>query len=180
MMRACNLLLNKLDHLKFRYTLWKYVEPADNLIDIGCGETKQQFVTARRTLGIDPVCPKDIKHIDSFVQGDWSTALEWMDKMLFDTVLLADVIEHLNYPEAKRLLEETENQFVKQIVVFTPYGMLYQEDGEYNTHRSGWLPSDFGKDWQVFVFPHFHWCDFKGNEYTEPKGAILAIYTKPR
>lgn len=181
-MRTYNLFLNKLDHLKFRYTLWRYVKPAGTVVNIGCGGKKQDYVNARKVIGIDPVYPKSIEHLDEFIIGTWGSERVLLEKMFPDTVILVDVVEHLDHEIALKLLDHTKWCVKKQIVLFTPYGFLEQNDTEnyWNTHRSAWYPQDFGKGWQVFVFPHFHWCDFKGNEYPEPKGAILAIYTKPR
>lgn len=162
---------NKLDHLRFRLDTAR-LEPADRLLDIGCGDHPTTFpvVTGIHFLA-DPVLGR----------GDWEYCVaklrryynNWFKRI--DTVALIDVIEHLEKPEALRLLRETE-ALVPRIIVFTPLGFLPQDDGPFNTHRSGWMPEDFGDGWTVTVYPHYHWCDFKGNVFDHPHGAMLAVY----
>lgn len=183
-MNVINLFLNKLDHLKFKLVAMAYIDPVNRTIDIGCGNHPQQFIKARWAVGVDPVRPRDLLSggLTGYIQGDWQYAIDFMrePRLKYDTAVLMGIVEHLPKEESVRLLRETEKVVAHQIVVFTPLGFMEQDAGEhdYNTHRSGWYPQDFGNGWRVFVFHHFHWCDFNGVVYDEPKGAILAIYTK--
>jgi len=90
-----------------------------------------------------------------------------------------DVIEHLPKSEACHLLTETQKH-TKQMIVFTPRGFMHQNDGIWNTHRSGWVESDFGECWSVYVIPRFHTVDFKCNRLNRPVDAIVAAYNSEK
>lgn len=174
-----DLLRNKLDHLKFRIICSRF-RPADTLMDIGCGNRPQTVIRVRkRHYAIDPMVTPDRPEPSPVVRlkGDWKDALQRARENPPDCLTLMDVIEHLPKEEGRALLRETE-LLVNRIIVFTPLGFLAQEDGEWNTHRSGWQPEDFGDNWTVHVFPHFHWCDFRGTVFDRPRGALLAVFDK--
>jgi hypothetical protein len=175
MTNPINLLRNKIDHI--RYWLVLYFEPVDTLMDIGCGNHPVDFMEVTgRHYTVDPEKNPGEKYWH--INGTWQyPAMNFIKSSLIHTVTLMDVVEHLEKAEAQHLLKETQKH-VKQIVVFTPLGFMEQEDGTWNSHRSGWMPEDFGEGWTVQVFPHFHWCDFKGRVFPEPKGAILAVWRK--
>ncbi len=175
-----HLLKNKYDHVRYRILCLQF-RPVDVLMDIGCGKRPQDIVPVRKThYAIDPMVgeteggsrPPLVR-----VSGDWAMALQLARENRVDCVTLMDVIEHLPKEEGHRLLAETE-RLVPQIIVFTPLGFLEQEDGVWNTHRSGWEPGDFGPGWTVYTFPNFHWCDFRAVVYDKPRGALLAVYRR--
>lgn len=89
------------------------------------------------------------------------------------TVLLLDVIEHLEKPRGERLRDLLEE--FEQAIIFTPLGFVEQTTdnwglhGEYwQTHRSGWKPKDFA-NWQVEIWPTFF------IERSSVTGALLAL-----
>lgn len=173
------LLRNKLDHLRFRIILMGF-DSVETLMDIGCGNNPQKFIEVTRMhYTVDPAICKSTVGDYIHLTDTWETALKLIPKNYIDTVVLMDVVEHLEKKEALRLLEETK-LYANQIVVFTPLGFLEQNDTEnpWNCHRSAWHTEDFGEGWTVEVFPHFHWCDFKGKVFDKPKGAILAVWRK--
>ena len=168
-MNLIYLALNKWDHFRFWMECRK-LSRCDLVVDIGCGERRQTLVKSDRYKGFDPVTTG---------QG-WEEANNYLhDVKKYTrqsvTVTLLDVVEHLPKQDSLHLLVQTLKAS-DRIVVFTPYGFLKQNDGEYNTHQSGWYPEDF-KGWDVTVFPYYHWCDFQGVVFDKPKGAILAVYT---
>lgn len=169
--------LNKYDHIRFRHALRQF-KPVDYLMDIGSGNNPQTFIKVnKRHYTVDPV-PQDNGDKYWHINGTWEhPAMNFMKNNQIDCVVLMDVIEHLDRKEAMGLLYETE-KLVKQIIVFTPLGFMEQNDTEnpWNTHRSGWTPEDFGDGWTIQIFPHFHWCDFKGRVYPKPWPAMLAVY----
>ena len=175
-MRIVNLFLNKLDHLLFWIALHQF-EPVETLMDIGCGNNPQKFIEVyRRHITVDPAFSK-LPGMYFHINGTWQNAgMDYLKNHWVDTVVLMDVVEHLEKKEAVRLLKETQKH-IKQIVVFTPLGFMEQDDKEnhWNCHKSAWYPQDF-PGWRVEVFEHFHWCDFKGRELPEPNGAILAVW----
>ena len=175
MVDIMNLFLNKVDHAWYRLLLSNF-SPVDTLMDIGCGNHPQDFIkVTKRHYTVDPAVIPDGNFFH--INGTWEyPAMGFMRNNDIHTVVLMDVIEHLDKTKAQTLLAHTRD-LVQQIVVFTPLGFMPQEDGEWNTHRSGWYESDF-KGWQTCIFPYFHWCDFKGEIYPKPFTAILAIWKR--
>jgi len=144
------------------------------VVDIGCGKTKLDYVTYDTLYRIDPTMEVETKYD---MQGTWIDAVIRMRTTNVDCVFLMDVIEHLSKSQASDLLQLTE-LYSKQIVVFTPLGFMTQEDGVWNTHKSGWFQHDFKDRWTSWVIPNFHVIDFKGNKLDKPVDGLLAIYTK--
>jgi len=162
-----------------RHALTFMREPAD-LIDVGVGIRPQPFFPQARAICIEP-------HHE---YADWleargfqvrrGTALECLPALpMVDTVMMLDVIEHMERPEAERVLVLAKERARHQVVVFTPLGFRTQEYGPgerdawgmngtfWQTHRSGWEPQDF-PGWQTFVDPNF---SSKG-------GAFVALWTR--
>jgi len=177
---------------KLKRTIQKNVDQPTVLFDIGCGDRPQEFIQASNYLVLaDPQTKEETviheRIIDSPCltiykrKADWAESLnliEWVSGGFDITVCLMDVIEHLEKPTARFLLEKTE-KIADQIVIFTPLGFMPQQDGEFNSHRSGWVPEDFARDgWKVWIFKNFHHVDFKGRELTTPHSAMLAVYKK--
>lgn len=169
------------------YLIKKNVTSYQMVMDIGSGKNHQQFVDAAITICVDPTydtTDQDIikgEILESGIhriKGDWNLAIKIMKQEYVDAVFLIDVIEHLEKYRALPLLKETESLVKKHIVIFTPYGYMPQEDGEWNSHRSGWTEADFGDGWKTWVFKDFHTVDFKNNKLQEPVSALLAIYSK--
>jgi hypothetical protein len=183
-MNIKNLILNKLDHCKFWFISKKF-SSVNYVMDIGCGNRPQTLVVANIIhYLIDPSNIFTINYWKSpfyHIKGTWSDAIDMIIRYnyVIDCIVLIDVIEHLEKEEGLRLLYETE-KLVNQIVIFTPLGFMEQNDIDnmWNVHKSGWYPSDFGDRWKIYIFPNFHWCDFKGKILSKPHGAFLAVYNK--
>lgn len=118
---------------------------------------------------------------------DWSNSIDGLADNSVDSVYLIDVIEHLPKDEGAELLKRTERIVRKQIVIFTPLGMVKQEtlDGgkdawglngaEYQEHKSGWLPEDFDDSWNIYACKDFHITNNIGKKLEKPFGAFWAI-----
>lgn len=167
---------------------------AHTLLDIGPGIRPQ-------TLGTDPVihicaepCVEYAERLISehpalvVLNCTWADALELLPPASVDTVLLMDVIEHLEKAEGQRLLDATVRLARGQVVVMTPYGFMPQGDDEdtdawglggtdWQVHRSGWLPEEF-PGWEIVECRDFHTHDAYGRELDEPFGAFFAILDK--
>jgi hypothetical protein len=157
-----------------RWTIESSIHKSNIVMDIGCGQTKIDYVPYDKLYRIDPTITIESEYD---IKGTWEDAIEILKRVNVDCVFLMDVVEHLEKEEAIRLLKQTE-LYARYIVVFTPLGFMEQNDGEWNTHRSGWLPEDFGKGWVCFDLPWFHTVDFKNNPLPQSHGAILAVYTR--
>ena len=65
------------------------------------------------------------------------------------------MIEHMDKPDAPRVIELAQRAATRQVVIYTPLGFMEQTTdawglgGDYwETHRSGWLPEELG-DWRT-------------------------------
>jgi hypothetical protein len=104
----------------------------------------------------------------------------------FDAIVLTDVIEHLDKNDGLELIKEVERVSSSTVAIFTPLGFMPQhfssaEDAwgfsevELQTHRSGWLPEDFGSEWIFHIVERCHLAD-DGEEF----GAMWAVYQRKR
>src|SRR4030042_5900547 len=188
--------LNKISRIYYDIITKLYIKNATAILDIGCGTRPQQFIKPTIHCCVDPYKPylekinKTTDRIWIMINGDWSYAInDSMIKSEIDSVFLLDVIEHLDKEESIKLLKETEKLVREQIIIYTPMGFFEQKetpDGkdawgmngtEFQKHKSGWYPSDFGEGWTVWVIPYAHIVDSL-NQSIKPSSAILAIYNK--
>jgi hypothetical protein len=164
---------------RMHYIIKRNVKNRRVIMDIGCWNKPQTIILAKEQHYL--IDPQEQAEQRSFpyiqIVGTWKNSIPLMQMISVDVVFLIDVIEHLEKEEALHLLHETE-KYTKQIVVFTPLGFMPQEDGQWNTHKSGWMPEDFGTGWKVWTFPKFHHIDFNGRTLPIPYGAILALYRR--
>ncbi|MEO5616692.1 MAG: hypothetical protein ABIS67_02895, partial [Candidatus Eisenbacteria bacterium] len=75
----------------------------------------------------------------------------------YELAMFIDVIEHLEKPDAWGFLAKLTRR-AKKVLITTPWGFRPQEIAgmPWETHRSGWYPWEFGRDYQVHrwsVFP---------------------------
>lgn len=120
-------------------------------------------------------------------QGDWLDCVSVLECNSVDSVYLIDVIEHLPKEDGEKLLKITEKIAKKQIVIFTPLGLVEQETlkggkdawglsgAEYQEHKSGWMPEDFDETWDVYACKNFHTSNNIGEKIEKPFGAFWAI-----
>lgn len=150
------------------------------VVDVGCGIRPCPVFPCDEFVCIEP------HHEYRDVLRDWRgprgavvTIIDGMADKLRDqprantTVLLLDVIEHMERVDGERIRDLAEE--FEHAVVFTPLGWHEQGDqnpdpwgyqgGKWQKHRSAWMPADFPrwktKAWEV-------WHAHKG-------GAFLAI-----
>jgi len=144
--------------------MWQGIDIADmanraaygsnSLLDLGCGTGQSSSLfTIPAKVGVDGFEKYSFEYIKNsggeFVKGDLRKISEMFPSKTFDTVVAWDVIEHLIKDEGIKLLTDMERIAIKQVIVFTPFGMYEQNDdplgenNEFNIHRSGWMPEDF-------------------------------------
>ncbi|MFL6334919.1 MAG: methyltransferase domain-containing protein [Pyrinomonadaceae bacterium] len=173
------------------------VEDVEVVLDIGPGIRPQTFVKqpylhicvdahrpylerVKREAGDDP------RYV--FINSTWNQALPMLPDKSVDTVFALDFIEHLEKEDGLNLLREAERVARRQVVIYTPHGFFPQsyddpekpdrwgmDGGYWQTHRSGWLPEDFGEGWEVIIAPDFITVDEEEHVMDEPMGAIWAI-----
>lgn len=160
------------------------------VLDIGPGIRPQTLVSGFLHVCVEPYRPYaellSREHPDYVVLNcTWSQALKLLPSDSVDTVVLLDVIEHLEKPEGARLLEQTIRLARSQVVVYTPLGFMPQGENEpkdawgmdgtdWQVHRSGWSPEDF-PDWDILACERYHLQDAYGRQLEEPHGAFFAI-----
>lgn len=166
------------------------------VLDVGCGIMPQKYVCPLVHICCEPfgqyvdvLREKVAKECDrSYVilHATWAEAVRMFPPRSVDAVFLVDVIEHLEKEEAKALLRATVEMAREKVAVFTPLGFLPQhhpdgkdawglDGGEWQEHRSGWQPEDFGDAWEIYAARSFHDTDSQGRVFVAPYGAFWAI-----
>jgi hypothetical protein len=164
----------------------------DVVLDIGCGIRPFSIFKPKVHLMAEP-WDQYVPYLQSRFQAEAGAVplrltvphdLRLLPDKSVDSVFMLDLIEHLEKDDGRAVLAEAERVARRQIAVFTPYGFLEQHyapgdrDGwgldniSLQTHRSGWLPEDFGEDWEFLVCDGYH-----GNKEF---GAFYAIKTIER
>lgn len=178
-----------------REALDKFIA-VESILDIGCGIMGNLLFYAPIYYGCDPceeyinVLKDKIKDKDDRIyivdKMGWQDVVQEFPKRSVDTVLLIDVIEHLDKKTGERLLKETEQIARQQIIIFTPLDYIEQKriDGkdawglggaDYQEHKSVWKPDDFGDGWECLVCEDFHEYNNIGEKLAVPVGAFFAI-----
>jgi len=179
------------------------VDPVESVMDIGCGIRPQPYILAKGThYLVDPHGPYLDRAAADWPHGtqprcwtiiaDWRRAVEITAPDSVDIVFLLDVIEHLPKEEGRELLERTIPIARKQVVVFSPLGLLPQAALEgsdqwgfstganaLQAHRSGWTPFDLDERWGFLLSREFHRHDHAQNALPcGPFDAWWGILTK--
>lgn len=177
-------------------TACRALKPVERLVDIGCGI--QPYTGVKATTHI--CCEPYKEYVDILkvrypqlipLNMGWEEATKYIPHKSVDTVILVDVIEHLEKEIGMDLLVKTLPLVKQQFAIFTPLGFFEQthpdgidawglHGGDWQTHRSGWLPEDFpeseGGAWDFYICPDFHKVNNRGEILTPPKGAFWAIW----
>lgn len=173
------------------------IKESDVLLDIGTGIQPRDFVKTNIYLCCEPFGEYVEKLREStkghsssafvLLRTDWKGVLNVLPDRSVDTILLIDVIEHLEKKDGELLLAETLKKAKKQVVIFTPLGFVQQHvrpDGtdawglngaDWQEHRSGWLPDEFDASWKILACKEYHFHDNLGNAFPKPEGAFWAI-----
>lgn len=178
-----------------------YIIKTDVVLDIGCGIHPQVLFEPLVYICIEPFSeyreilkpyfPYHKSHF-VFLREDAIKSLQVLDDNSVDTIFMLDVIEHLEKEEGLILLKEADRVARTQIIVYTPLGFYPQHydesivyDGwglkgaKFQEHKSGWLPKDFGNEWDFFICVDGHEAYYpeekaRGKRYS----ALTAIKTK--
>lgn len=143
----------------------------ETLADIGCGLRPVDWLTTKRHVCVDAFAPYVKRLSEAGREAIVSTAEQFLAAVtpgVYDAIYLLDVIEHMEKPVGKRVIELAVMAQPKQVVIYTPLGYVEQVKdawelgGEHwQRHRSGWTPADF---------PGFFSTEYRGD-------AFFAIWT---
>ncbi len=138
-------------------------ESPRSVLDVGAGWGKYGLL-AREVAPVERIDAVDVNAprypvYDHVYLGDVARleAVLPPDAPRYDLALFLDVIEHFDKPAGWAALEGIARR-AKRVLVTTPWGFRAQEIAgqPYETHRSGWLPWEFGQRFAVHrwrVFP---------------------------
>lgn len=157
----------------------------DTVLDVGSAYAPQAYVPygrcdclephpiyidlLRRDYGSDPRIS-----ISQLTWKEWYNAVDDPDD-LYDCVTGFDVIEHMTKEDGLTFLRQAKMVARKQVIVHTPLGFYPQNYDDplrllggrpglhWQTHKSGWLPEDFGPDWDIVFANNAYRNDGNGN-----------------
>jgi hypothetical protein len=174
----------------------KLIRPVDVVLDIGPGILPQTYFEAQHHILCEPF-PEYVETLKQRFQDSpqytilpmtGQAALSGMSRKSVDSIFLLDVLEHLEKEDGLQLLAECERVARQQIIIFTPLGFMAQNyqsgdtdgwgmhGGEWQMHRSGWIPDDFDHSWNIVACQQFHTVNGKGEPFDPPFGAFWAIW----
>ncbi len=131
------------------------------VLDIGPGIRPMQWYKPPRHICIDPYMPYVEILIKAGYEAWCSTGANGIVHAArnpfaaklhqpIGAIYLLDVIEHMEIQEARTTIARARYIATRQVVLYTPYGFVEQTHDkwglggeEWQTHRSGWLPTDF-------------------------------------
>jgi hypothetical protein len=175
------------------------IKNTSTVLDIGCGIRPQTFITPIVHICAEPfeqyaekiqeISNKCIDRNYIIIKSTWEETIKLIPENSVDSIFILDVIEHIEKSAGEKLLKATEKIAKKQIIIFTPLGFLPQENagkkdawgldgGDWQEHKSGWLPDDFDSSWEIYASKEYHCFDNNGIKYEKPYGAFYAIKTK--
>jgi hypothetical protein len=175
------------------------IKSTNTILDIGCGIRPQPFINPIVHICAEPfeqyveqlqeIAKNNLDRNYIIIKSTWDGIIELLPENSVDTIFILDVIEHIEKEKGEKLLKATEKIAKKQIVIFTPLGFLPQENsgkkdgwgldgGDWQSHKSGWLPSDFDDSWKIYASEEYHYADNDGISFEKPYGAFYAIKTK--
>lgn len=153
------------------------VRPSDEVLDLGCGILGPfggVRLPCKRHLCVDAYQPYLDRIGPPAVNGALPDALLRFGAGEFDVVLLLDVVEHLDKPDALLVMADAEIIARREVIVFTPDGGCPQEG--FDSWGLGHNPAQA------------HRCDFTSGELeamgydctrhpnrTDQRGAVMSV-----
>lgn len=171
----------------------------DTVLDVGCGIVPMNYFRPKLHIMVEPWDEYSNilrqRHADDksvlILKLDALEALIALHDKSIDSVFLLDVIEHLEKEAGMKVVAEIERVARRQAVIFTPLGFMPQHleadesdawglsGGKMQEHKSGWLPEDFGTQWEFHICEKYHLKDFRGEFLDKPYGAFFAVRNFP-
>ncbi len=167
----------------------------DTALDVGCGIVPMNYFRPKLHIMVEPwdeyANILRQRHADDksvlILKLDAIDALNALQDKSVDSIFLLDVIEHLEKEAGLKVVAEIERVARRQAVIFTPLGFMPQHleanesdawglsGGKMQEHKSGWLPEDFGTQWEFHICEKYHLKDFRGEFLDKPYGAFFAV-----
>ena len=97
------------------------INSKDSILDLGCGIMQATDELDNKILGVDiwPVYLNQIKNKFQTVKLSMEETDRFMDKS-YDVVICLDVVEHLDYQLALKILDECKRIARKKVIIYTP------------------------------------------------------------
>ncbi len=157
-----------------------------SVLDVGCGlALKSQYIAADIRVGLDLWRPY-LERIDAVVpyvtiQADAMQIDALFLPRSFDLVLLLDIVEHLDKPEALALIAKAEAIARRAVVIETPRGFLAQDrdilglgGDALQTHRCGFEPHEFAeRGYDVVERPYLLSTTRRHSTQTSPAEIVM-------
>lgn len=158
-----------------------HIKAVHDVLDIGPGIRPQSLVPCNEQICVEP----HGEYADALresgyrvIQAPAPGAFTLFDDCV-DTVVLLDVIEHMDKGDGRETIRQSCERARQQVVIFTPFGFMKQSGGDksdawgmngqrWQEHRSGWVPSEF-----------IGWKIFADSRFAEGHAAFMAIWDHP-
>ena len=156
------------------------LRPTDEVLDLGCGimqPTGGRLTTVRAHVGVDAFRPYLDRIGPPFIHAPVQDVAAGLPPRSFDVVLLLDVVEHLDKPEALAVLAGAERIARREVIAFTPDGFVPQDGwaawgmghNDAQAHRCGLTLEELaGMGYACTRYPN-------GTEQHGPVVSVLAI-----
>lgn len=137
----------------------KEITQSDSILDLGCGIMSATDELKNNILGVD-IWDKYLNHIkDKFptVKISMEETERFMDKS-YDVVFCLDVVEHLEYELALKILDECKRIARKKVIIFTP--SVHKDNS--SAEKDAWGLGECSYQKHLSVIKH---DDFKSRDY---------------
>jgi SAM-dependent methyltransferase len=152
-------------YLPLVYFIWSLEDPITwildkrtrTMLDLGCGQGNTSRVIKARHPHVHKIIGVELfdEYIAQAQSSDLFSEVRKQDVTKcefsansFDTVVASQVIEHLTFEQADKLIENMEKWATRQVIISTPIGECYHPDVDNNPlqlHQSYFFPHDFQK-----------------------------------
>lgn len=161
------------------------------VVELGAGffnRLKSVNSNVKTKIGIEiykPYIDNSYYHDCIKINGDILDYKELLKEYEFDTVMIIDVLEHLEKDVAFKLIADLKNDFNK-ILLDLPLGKYEQHedttgfDGhEYQTHRSYWFKEDIEKlKFNINVLDEYHHINSFRKDNNLDTGCYFGVWEK--
>lgn len=123
------------------------ITPADTVVSLGCGILQEIMgLRCKSFLGIDIYEPYILRLQEQGINAICADITKFdFAKNKFDVVLALDILEHLEYPDAIKLINKTIKVANKKIIVYTPSKFFNNVDTDWRGNPKDvleWMNSD--------------------------------------